>query len=98
MADAPKSLMEAIQYFGDPDNALKYLVSLRWPNGVVCPYCEHKTPSFVQSVVSGSVAHAASSSPLKSGRSLKIRRLDWISGLRVHGSSLTARTEYLATR
>jgi transposase-like protein len=48
MADAPKSLMEAIQYFSNEDNALQYLVSLRWPNGVVCPYCEHKTPSFLQ--------------------------------------------------
>jgi transposase-like protein len=48
MANAPKSLMEAIEYFSDPDNALEYLVSLRWPNGVVCPYCGHKTPSFLQ--------------------------------------------------
>jgi transposase-like protein len=48
MADTPKSLMEAIQYFSEADNALQYLVSLRWPKGVVCPYCEHKTPSFLQ--------------------------------------------------
>src|SRR5688572_1873827 len=48
MASAPKSLMEAIQYFSNPDNAREYLVALRWPNGVVCPYCEHKRPSFLQ--------------------------------------------------
>jgi transposase-like protein len=48
MDDAPKSVMEAIQYFSNEDNAREYLVSLRWPDGVVCPYCEHKRPSFLQ--------------------------------------------------
>jgi transposase-like protein len=35
----PKTLQEAIVYFGDPDNCLKYLAAKRWPNGVVCPTC-----------------------------------------------------------
>src|SRR6266851_3949251 len=35
----PKTLQEAIVYFADPDNCLKYLVWKRWPNGVVCPTC-----------------------------------------------------------
>lgn len=36
----PKTLQEAIWYFGNPDNALAYMVSKRWPDGVVtCPKC-----------------------------------------------------------
>src|ERR1700674_1251080 len=35
----PKTLQEAIQYFTDADNCLKYLAHKRWPNGVTCPIC-----------------------------------------------------------
>lgn len=36
----PKTLQEAIWYFGNPDNALAYMVRLKWPDGVVtCPKC-----------------------------------------------------------
>jgi hypothetical protein len=37
---APKTLREAIRYFGDPDVALEYAKMLRWPDGIVkCPHC-----------------------------------------------------------
>jgi transposase-like protein len=39
MEDGPKTLQEAIVYFSDPDNCLKYMVEKRWPNGVYCPIC-----------------------------------------------------------
>jgi transposase-like protein len=35
----PKTLQEAILYFGNQDNCLNYLAAKRWPNGVVCPTC-----------------------------------------------------------
>src|SRR5438132_8674444 len=35
----PKTQMEAIQYFADPQNCHDFMVSLRWPNGVICPRC-----------------------------------------------------------
>lgn len=36
----PKTLQEAILYFGNPDNCLAYLAKKRWPDGVVvCPTC-----------------------------------------------------------
>ena len=36
----PKTSQEAIWRFDNPDNALTYMVKLRWPNGVVaCPSC-----------------------------------------------------------
>jgi transposase-like protein len=35
----PQTLQDAITYFADPDNCMKYLAAKRWPNGVVCPTC-----------------------------------------------------------
>lgn len=35
----PETLIEAIRYFSDPKVCLDFVVSLRWPNGVVCPTC-----------------------------------------------------------
>src|SRR6185295_13079495 len=38
--DNPRTLLEAVQYFSDPDNCLEYLMARRWPTGVVrCPGC-----------------------------------------------------------
>ena len=39
--------MEAIKFFANPDNAIHYLVAVRWPNGVTCPYCEAGNPMFL---------------------------------------------------
>lgn len=40
----PKTLMDAIRYFGDPQICVRYVSILRWPNGIECPHCESKTP------------------------------------------------------
>jgi transposase-like protein len=45
--ETPKSLIEAITFFDNPDNALQYLASKRWPKGVTCPYCETPEPMFL---------------------------------------------------
>jgi transposase-like protein len=42
----PKSLQEAILYFSNPDNCLRYLVARRWSKGVVCPACGSEKVSF----------------------------------------------------
>lgn len=40
MSTEPKTLQSATLYFADPDNCISYLVSRRWPDGVVkCPIC-----------------------------------------------------------
>src|SRR5947208_6163543 len=49
MAHEPKTLQEAIRYFGNADNCLNYLVARRWPNGVSCPTCGRKDVAFVPS-------------------------------------------------
>jgi transposase-like protein len=45
----PQTLTEAVVYFADPDNCLKYLAARRWPNGVICPTCGSKDVGFIAS-------------------------------------------------
>jgi len=45
----PKTLRDAVLYFSNPDNCINYLVTRRWPNGVICPTCGSKNVSFVPS-------------------------------------------------
>jgi transposase-like protein len=42
------SLQDAIRYFSDPDAALEFVASLRWPTGVTCPHCEAADPMFLK--------------------------------------------------
>lgn len=40
-AEFPETLLEAIKYFANPDVSLAFMVSMRWPDGVVkCPICD----------------------------------------------------------
>ncbi|MGC2446365.1 MAG: IS1595 family transposase [Candidatus Sulfotelmatobacter sp.] len=45
----PRTLIQAIRHFENPDNCLNYLKARRWPNGVSCPTCGRKDVSFVPS-------------------------------------------------
>ena len=45
--ETPTTLSQAIEFFADPDNALRYLAAKRWPDGITCPYCEAKEPMFL---------------------------------------------------
>lgn len=49
MANAPRTLQEAIIYFADANNCLTFLANLRWANGVVCPRCGSKNVGFIKS-------------------------------------------------
>lgn len=41
MQDTPETLIEAIQFFSEGDNAHNFMVQMRWPDGVVkCPRCQ----------------------------------------------------------
>lgn len=44
---APRTLQEAILYFADAANCLKYMAERRWPNGVICPTCGRTDVSFL---------------------------------------------------
>jgi len=40
MENEIKTLQQAIQHFNDPENCRKFMVFVRWPDGIVrCPYC-----------------------------------------------------------
>lgn len=44
----PKTLQQAIVYFADTDNCIRYLADSRWPDGVVvCPTCGRRDVSYV---------------------------------------------------
>jgi transposase-like protein len=45
----PQTLHDAIKYFSTGDNALNFLIALRWPAGVVCPRCRSKEVRFLKS-------------------------------------------------
>ena len=47
MAHEPRTLMEAVRYFADPDVAFKHMTELRWPNGVHCPTCGRTDVRFI---------------------------------------------------
>jgi transposase-like protein len=48
MASAPKTLQEAILYFGDYENCKSFLTDLRWPTGkVTCPTCGSEKVSYL---------------------------------------------------
>lgn len=36
---APKTLLDAIKFFDNPDNCREFMVARRWPNGITCPTC-----------------------------------------------------------
>jgi transposase-like protein len=44
----PKTLLEAVKYFSDPDVALGCMVAIRWPDGITCPRCDSTEHSFVK--------------------------------------------------
>ncbi|MGA2605057.1 MAG: IS1595 family transposase [Verrucomicrobiia bacterium] len=44
----PETLKDAIQYFADADNALNFMVAIRWPDGkVTCPRCNSSDTVFM---------------------------------------------------
>jgi hypothetical protein len=47
MAYEASTLQEAIIHFSDPENCHEYVVSRRWPNGVICPRCGGRDVSYL---------------------------------------------------
>lgn len=43
----PMTLQQAVVYFNNPDNALSFMVTLRWPTGIKCPRCGSDQYTFV---------------------------------------------------
>jgi transposase-like protein len=47
MAQEPRTLIEAVRYFADPDIALRHMVDLRWNGTVKCPTCGREDVRFL---------------------------------------------------
>lgn len=46
----PKTFQDALNYFSNEDNCIRYLVSRRWPDGIVrCPECGREAVRFLAS-------------------------------------------------
>ncbi len=44
---APKTLLQAVQYFADEQTCIDAVASMRWPDGPVCPHCRAKEPYYL---------------------------------------------------
>jgi transposase-like protein len=44
---APETLVDAVRRFADSDVCLTFLAELRWPDGVICPYCGSRDVLFL---------------------------------------------------
>jgi transposase-like protein len=44
---APKTLLQAVQYFADEQVCIDAVASMRWPDGPVCPHCFAKEPYYL---------------------------------------------------
>ena len=50
MEATPSTLIQAVEYFTNPDNCTSYLAVRRWPDGVpICPRCGSKDVGFIAS-------------------------------------------------
>src|ERR1035441_9690289 len=47
--DSPKTLLEAVQYFSDPENCRRFMIAVRWSDGIVkCPHCGSEKVSYLE--------------------------------------------------
>jgi transposase-like protein len=44
---APKTLLQLIHHYSDPDTCQQELVAARWPDGVTCPSCGRKDVTYL---------------------------------------------------
>src|SRR3984885_5569418 len=47
MKPEPRTLIEAVRHFADPEVTHELIVSLRWPTGVHCPTCGRTDVRFI---------------------------------------------------
>jgi transposase-like protein len=47
--DSPNTLLEAIQYFSDAENCRKFMIAVRWADGIVkCPHCGSEKVTYLE--------------------------------------------------
>src|SRR6266705_3090461 len=49
MKNTPKTLQQAMQYFGNYDNCRRFMIAIRWADGKVrCPYCGSEKVTYLE--------------------------------------------------
>jgi transposase-like protein len=46
--ETPKTLLQAVQRFTDEQTCIDAVAAMRWPDGIVCPYCEANEPYYLK--------------------------------------------------
>ena len=46
-AETPSTLLQAVDFFADPENCRAFMVAMRWPDGVECPRCGSKEVAYL---------------------------------------------------
>jgi transposase-like protein len=47
--ESPKTLLEAVQYFSDAENCRKFMIAVRWSDGIVkCPHCGSEKVTYLE--------------------------------------------------
>jgi transposase-like protein len=47
--EAPKTLLEAVQYFSDAENCRQFMIAVRWADGLVkCPHCGSEKVTYLE--------------------------------------------------
>ena len=47
--ESPKTLQQAIQFFGDFENCRQFMIAIRWPDGKVrCPICDSEKVTYLE--------------------------------------------------
>ncbi|MCU1249245.1 MAG: unclassified family transposase [Edaphobacter sp.] len=47
--EAPKTLIEAVQYFSDAENCRQFMIAVRWADGIVkCPICQSEKVTYLE--------------------------------------------------
>ena len=47
--DSPKTLLQAVQYFSDAENCRKFMIAVRWADGIVkCPHCGSEKVTYLE--------------------------------------------------
>ncbi len=49
ITDGPETLLEAVRFFSDYENCRRFMVEVRWPDGIVrCPRCESEHVAYLE--------------------------------------------------
>jgi len=93
--ESPTTLIDAVTYFSNPQNAFDYLVNARWPDGkVICPHCESERLSFLKTRLTWKCLDCKKQFSVKSGTVFENSIFPFLNGWSPLGLSRMRRMVY----